>query len=52
MSQAPKESAQEQKMTGAIKSEALDKHFANCEPADKCCLCIPLRPGVIIIAIL
>ena len=35
-----------------MQNDALDKHFAGCEAADKCCIFIPLRPGVIIIAIL
>ena len=47
-----KETKQEKALTKGIKNDALDKHFAGCEAKDICCLCIPIRPGVIILAIL
>ena len=46
-----KETKGEKKLTSQIKNDALDKQFAGCEDKDKCCLFIPIKIGVIIIAL-
>ena len=47
-----KETKQERNLTKNIKNDALDKHFAGCEAKDVCCLFIPIKIGIIIVAVL